>query len=210
MRYKLALFDFDGTLADSAEWFLKRINELAEEFKFRRIEEADFEKMRSYSTEQIMEHMAMPKWRLPLLMRRMRQAAGEDGGAIKLFPGALSMLEALRTAGICVGMVSSNDERNIRRTLGAGAESISYYECGASLFGKAAKLKTVLRRSGFGASEAIYIGDELRDAVAARKVKMDFGAVAWGYANLVALRREGPALEFREMSEIVARLRQAM
>jgi phosphoglycolate phosphatase len=207
MKYKLVLFDFDGTLADSAEWFLKRINKLAEEFKFRRIEEADYEKMRSYSTEQIMAHMAMPKWRLPLLMRRMRQAAAEDGGAIQLFPGALRMLEDLRAAGICVGMVSSNEAGNIRRVLGAEADAIEHYECGASLFGKASKLKTVLRRSGFSASEAIYIGDELRDGVAARKVKMDFGAVAWGYTSIEALRRESPAVEFKEMREIVTRLK---
>jgi phosphoglycolate phosphatase len=206
MRYKLVLFDFDGTLADSAEWFLQRINELADEFKFRRIEEADYEKMRSYSTEQIIEHMAMPRWRLPLLMRRMREAAAEDSGAIKLFPGALRMLTELRRAGICVGIVSSNDEPNIRRVLGGHAEEISFYECGASLFGKASKLKRVLRRSGFTASETIYIGDELRDAVASRKAGIGFGAVAWGYTAVEALRREKPAMEFKEMSEIVGKL----
>ena len=203
MKYKLVLFDFDGTLADSAEWFLRRINELADEFKFRRIEEADYEKMRSYSTEQIIAHMAMPRWRLPLLLRRMRQAAGEDSGAIKLFPGAARMLEELRGAGICVGIVSSNDEANIRRVLGNNAEEIAHYECGASLFGKASKLKRVIRKSGFEPSETIYIGDELRDAVAARKVQMAFGAVAWGYTSLEALRREKPELEFKEMGEIV-------
>jgi phosphoglycolate phosphatase len=206
MKYKLVLFDFDGTLADSAEWFLRRINELADEFKFRRIEAADYEKMRSYSTEQIIEHMAMPKWRLPLLLRRMRQAAAEDGGAIKLFPGAGSMLNGLREAGVCVGIVSSNDEANIRRVLGAEAKDIAYYECGASLFGKASKLKRVLRKSGSMARDSIYVGDELRDAVAARKVGMAFGAVSWGYTDIVALRREEPQMVFREMSQIAEQL----
>ena len=206
MRYKFVLFDFDGTLADSAEWFLRRINELADEFKFRRIEEADYEKMRSYSTEQIIEHMAMPRWRLPLLMRRMRQAAAEDSSAIQLFPGAMLMLRELTAAGICVGIVSSNDEANIRRVLRAQAEEISHYECGASLFGKASKLKRVIRRSGFDALETIYIGDELRDAVASRKAGIAFGAVAWGYTAIEALRREKPEMEFKEMSEIVGKL----
>lgn len=206
MKYRLVLFDFDGTLADSAEWFLKRINELAEEFRFHRIEQADYDKMRGYTTEQIMAHMAMPKWRLPLLMRRMRQSAAADAGAIKLFPGALKMLKDLRAAGVCIGMVSSNDEANIRRHLGEEGESIAHYECGASLFGKASKLKAVLRRTGFNAREAIYIGDELRDAVAARKAKMDFGAVAWGYTSIEALRREKPTLEFKEMADIVRHL----
>lgn len=205
-RYKFVLFDFDGTLADSAEWFLQRINELADEFKFRRIEEEDFEKMRSYSTEQIIEHMAMPRWRLPLLMRRMRQAAAEDCGAIKLFPGAIRMLRDLTAAGLCVGIVSSNDEANIRRVLGGQAEEISFYECGASLFGKASKLKRVMRMAGFTARETIYIGDELRDGVASRKAAVAFGAVAWGYTTIETLRREKPAIEFKEMSEIAGKL----
>jgi phosphoglycolate phosphatase len=206
MRYKLVLFDFDGTLADSSEWFLQRINELADEFKFRRIEEADYEQMRQYTTEQIIEHMAMPRWRLPLLMRRMRQAAAEDDGSIELFPGALRMLREVRAAGICVGIVSSNDEANIRRVFRAHADEIEHYECGASLFGKASKLKRVIRKSGFNARETIYIGDELRDALAARKVKIAFGAVAWGYTSIEALRREKPEREFKEMRDIVRQL----
>jgi phosphoglycolate phosphatase len=205
-RYKLVLFDFDGTLADSAEWFLQRINELAGEFKFRRIEEADYERMRNYSTEQIIEHMAMPRWRLPILLRRMRKAAAEDSGVIKLFPGAMRMLKELRAAGICVGIVSSNDEANIRLVLAAEGKEISFYECGASLFGKASKLKRVLRRSGFQPSETIYIGDELRDAVASRKAEIAFGAVAWGYTSIETLRREKPEMEFKEISEIVRKL----
>ena len=37
--YKLAIFDFDGTLADSFAWFLSVINEVADRYGFRRIEE---------------------------------------------------------------------------------------------------------------------------------------------------------------------------
>ena len=206
MKYQLVLFDFDGTLADSAEWFLRRINELADEFKFQRIEAEDYERMRSSSTEEIIAHMAMPKWRLPMLLRRMRQAAALDNGAIKLFPGAVRMLADLSKAGVGIGIVSSNDEANIRRVLGAHAKEIAHYECGASLFGKASKLKRVLRKSGFTANQAIYVGDELRDAVAARKAGMAFGAVSWGYTNIAALRREQPDMVFCEMREIEEQL----
>jgi phosphoglycolate phosphatase len=203
MRFKLALFDFDGTLADSALWFLKEINGMAEELKLRRIEEADFEKLRGYSSKQVMEYLRLPKWKLPMLMKRMRNAAARDNSEIKLFPGVGSMLAELQERGVRLGIVSSNAEANISRILGAeNSGRIEHFACGASLFGKASKLRGVLRRAGVSPSEAIYIGDEIRDAVACREVGLTFGAVAWGYTTMEALRREAPTLEFHAVKDI--------
>ena len=203
MKYKLALFDFDGTLADSARWFLKQMNLLADEFKLRRIEEADFERLRGYSSREIMRHMRMPMWKLPAMMRRMRQAAAKHNGEIQLFLGVDSMLTNLEKRGICLGIVSSNSEANIRAILGpTNAARFQHFSCGASLFGKAVKLRAVLRRTGFSSKEAIYIGDEIRDAESARELGMAFGAVEWGFANAEALRKEKPALIFQQLDDI--------
>src|SRR5687768_5032104 len=128
MRFKLALFDFDGTLADSALWFLNEINQIAEELKLRRIEESDFEKLRGYSTEQVMKFLRLPRWKLPILLNRMRKAAARDDSDIKLFPGIESMLAHLQKRDITLGVVSSNAEGNIRRILGSeSAGRIVYF-----------------------------------------------------------------------------------
>lgn len=207
MKYKLALFDFDGTLADSAYWFYQRFNELADEFKFRRIEEAEFEKLRGYSSQQVIKHLAVPMWRLPFIMSRLRRAAARDHSAIRLFPGVEEMLSSLENRGLRLGIVSSNAEPNIRRILGPeNAARFQHFACGASLFGKAIKLRAVLRKSGCPPNEVIYIGDEIRDATAARELGIDFGAVAWGYTTKEALRAEHPALEFSSLSDLVDRL----
>lgn len=208
MKYKLALFDFDGTLADSARWFLKQMNLLADEFKYRRIEETDFEKLRGYSSRQIMRHMRMPMWKLPAMMNRMRQAAAKHDGEIQLFPGVDAMLADLEKSGVCLGIVSSNAEANIRAILGStNVARIQHFSCGASLFGKAVKLRGVVRRSGFSSREAIYIGDEIRDAESAREVRMAFGAVEWGFAALEALQKEKPDLVFQKLADIPKLLR---
>ena len=206
MRYKLALFDFDGTLADSAEWFMLRLNELAAEFNLRQIRPEDQEMLRGYSSEQIMKYLGLPKWRLPQWVKRMREAAGNDNGAIKLFAGVPAMFAGLAERGVQVGIVSSNSEENIRRILGREAERVRYFSCGASLFGKAAKLRRVVRLSKRAANEAIYIGDEIRDAIAARAAGMAFGAVSWGFASAEALRAQSPDVEFATMREIVEKV----
>jgi len=49
MKYKLAIFDFDGTLADSFPFFLTTVNELAGIHKFKRIDSAELDTLRRYS-----------------------------------------------------------------------------------------------------------------------------------------------------------------
>ena len=93
---------------------------------------------------------------------------------------------------------------NIRSTLGAdNAALIQHYACGAALFGKPRKLRQVLRHLRVPPEQAIYIGDELRDADAARAAGIDFAAVAWGYAAPEALRAQQPTRFFASIGEVV-------
>jgi phosphoglycolate phosphatase-like HAD superfamily hydrolase len=47
VTYKLAIFDFDGTLADTLPWFLRTVNRMAETHGFNRIEAGDIETLRT-------------------------------------------------------------------------------------------------------------------------------------------------------------------
>ena len=46
LKYRLAIFDSDGTLADTLPWMRSIFNELAEEHGFRRLAPDDFQRMR--------------------------------------------------------------------------------------------------------------------------------------------------------------------
>jgi phosphoglycolate phosphatase len=123
------------------------------------------------------------------------------------FEGVDRMLGRLSDAGRALAVVTSNSEENVRRVLGAeSAARIDYYECGASVFGKRARLRKALERSGVAAHEAIAIGDEIRDLEAARRAGIAFGAVAWGYTKLEALVAHAPAEVFATVDEIAGRL----
>jgi phosphoglycolate phosphatase len=106
-----------------------------------------------------------------------------------------------------LGVVSSNSREIVEAILGSTtAPLIKHWACGASMFGKASKLRTVLRASKVRAQEAIYIGDEVRDAEAAHKVGMAYGAVAWGVHNLETLRAHNAAEFFNEPKEIAEKI----
>ena len=204
-RYKLAIFDLDGTLSDSLPWFRRVVNSLADKHRFRRIEDGDVEMLRGKSSREIIAWLEVPFWRMPLIAADMRRLKSQNVDDIPLFDGVGPMLQELSQAGVIMAMVSSDSESNVRRALGDNAALMSQFACGASMFGKAAKFRAVLKRTDIAAADAIAIGDEVRDGEAARQAGIDFGAVSWGYARPEALRRLSPALVFDSVA-VISRL----
>lgn len=206
MPYSLAIFDLDGTLADSFPWFLRNVNGVADRFGFRRMADDEVDELRHAGSREIIRRLEVPVWKLPGIARHMRRMKACHIDGIPLFPGVEPMLRSLRDGGLTLALVSSDHETNARRQLGEAAALFSHFDCGASLFGKAAKFRRVVKRAGFAAAQAISIGDEVRDIEAARAAGISCAAVMWGYAAPNALRALGPELVFERMEDIAARL----
>jgi phosphoglycolate phosphatase len=206
-RFHLAIFDLDGTLADSFPWFIQVMNNAAREYGFRAVDQDEIQALRRAGSREILTRLQVPLWKLPLIARRMRALKAEGLHTIELFDGAAEMLQTLAARGITLALVSSDNEANVRRQLGKdSADLFSFFACGASLFGKAKKFRSVLRRSRVAPELAIAIGDEVRDAEAARAAGIAFGAVEWGYAHPEALLKTEPDLVFSAMRDITTSL----
>ena len=65
----LAIFDFDGTIADSAAWFGSALNELARHNGFREVSDEQREMLRGLSTREIFAYLGIPPGKLPLVVR---------------------------------------------------------------------------------------------------------------------------------------------
>lgn len=189
----LAIFDFDGTIADSGAWFAGALNEVARLNGFREVSDDQREELRGLSTKEIFAYLGIPSWKLPLVVRQLRAAAARDAGQIRAFPWVPDVLAALRTRGITVAIVSSNTKANILRVLGTEvAAMIDQFGTGASLFGKTAKIEAVIKRCGSTPALTTSIGDEVRDIEAARALGVNTLAVTWGYATASALEAAQP------------------
>ncbi|MBB4367474.1 phosphoglycolate phosphatase [Bradyrhizobium sp. cir1] len=206
MAYSLAIFDLDGTLADSFPWFLRTINDVADHFGFRRVRDEDVEGLRHASSREILSHLEVPLWKLPAIARHARRLKAEAVSEIPLFAGVETMLQTMAENGVQLALVTSDSEANAREKLGDAAALFSHYACSASLFGKSAKFRRVVRRAGVEPNRVIAIGDEVRDIEAARAVGIACGAVCWGYAAPAALRALGPDHVFERMDEIASTL----
>jgi phosphoglycolate phosphatase len=205
-RYKLVIFDFDGTLSDSGEWFLSIIDDLSDRFRFRRVDRAEVEVLRRRPTREVIAHLRIAGWKLPLIARYVRARFRDNASDIRTFDGVRAMLATLSDAGVRMMLCSSNGEDNVRAVLGADAARFEAFFCGSGLFGKVAKLRRAVKASGLAPADILAIGDETRDIDAARAVGLGCGAVLWGYANPDILTAMKPDVTFAAPAEIVAYL----
>jgi phosphoglycolate phosphatase len=202
-KYKLAIFDFDGTLADTFPFFIRVFNQLAEQHGFKGIDPELAPTFRHYTPRQMMELVGMPAWKLPFVAKSFISLMKQSAASISLFEHTDEMLLDLASKGVTIAIVSSNSYDNISQILGpANTKLISQFECGMSIFGKPTRIQKVIKKTGIPYSEVIYIGDQVPDLEAARKEKIAFGAVAWGYGTIESLREHSPEEEFDNVSDI--------
>lgn len=202
--YRLVAFDFDGTLADSFPWFARVINDVADRYRFRRIAPEETETLRGLDAAGIVRHLGIAPWKLPFISRHMHALAARDIAEIALFPGIPAMLADLHAAGMPLAILSSNTRANVAAVLGPEARYVRDFACGVSLFGKAKRLRALVRGAGLAPGAVLYVGDEIRDHDAARAAGCDFAAVAWGYTRIEALRANGPTLVLTRPDAVVA------
>ncbi|MFT3830828.1 MAG: HAD hydrolase-like protein [Opitutaceae bacterium] len=188
MPLRAAIFDFDGTLADSLGLALAVCNEVAPRFGLRQISTAEVERCRTLPSEQMLRELGVPLWQLPQLIQAVRAGMARRMGEVRIFPGIGETLAALRGAGVCCGVLTSNSEENVRTVFAAaGVPLPGLLSCGVSLFGKGTRLRRLLRSAEIGAAEACLVGDEQRDVAAARETGARAVAVRWGYGDPAAL-----------------------
>jgi phosphoglycolate phosphatase len=205
-RYRLVIFDFDGTLADSLPWFRTSFQETITRFGLTPATPDELESMRGLSARQIMARLNVSMWQLPAIASDMRKRKLAAASEISLFNGIPAMLSDLQRLGIQTAIVSSDSEASIRKVLGPATALIAGFDCGAAMFGKHWKFRRVARRLGVKPAETICIGDEIRDIEAANAAEMDSGAVAWGFALPSALQAAGPTHMFNSIEEMTERL----
>ncbi len=207
MDYRLVIFDSDGTLADTLPWMRGVFNELAEAHCFRKLTPEEFEECRDVHGRDLLRLLGIPPWKVPSLLVAMRRRMAAYDGPLRLYPGMGAALKSLADAGTKFAVVSSNSRANVARVIGPELLPLFLHlDCGAALFGKAAKLRAMVRRADVSIAETIYLGDEVRDAEAARGAGVDFGAVAWGQHRIETLAAERPALLFHSVDELVPKL----
>lgn len=202
-NYDLAVFDLDGTLADSLPFFFSVQNQLAERHGFRAIATDEVALVRHWTPQQLMRHVGLSKWKLPFVARSFMELMQESAASIKPFDDVEEVLRDLHERGVLLAMVTSNSTENARKVLGAGTFGrFAYVDGGASMFGKKPRIRRALKACAVPAARTIYVGDQSVDGEAADKAGVAFGAVSWGYGSPESLMACRPVEVFATVSEM--------
>ena len=194
MIYRTLVFDFDGTIADTLGETRRILNQIGPDYGIRHIEEHELERLRHMSLKQLVDHLEIPKRKLPALLSRGTGLMRGNITRLKLIDGMPEVLLELRKHVQRFGVLTSNATANVDlflRTHGL-REQFDFISSTSKLTGKSKHLKAILKTFSLRAEELLYIGDELRDVKASQKAGIPIAAVTWGFNSRESLAAEAP------------------
>jgi phosphoglycolate phosphatase len=202
MKYKCVLWDFDGTLADTFEVAWRTYNALALKHGWKPIEDAHA--LRGLTARAFLKRQNISLMQLPGLAKHFLRAERKHMDSVKVFAGLPDVLQRLKEQGRRLGVLSSNSTENIRTCLRANGllEVFDFVIGYPRLFGKARAIRRLLKREGGQREEWLYVGDEVRDVLAAKKAGLDVAAVTWGFQTADLLKRYRPKYLIAEPEQI--------
>jgi phosphoglycolate phosphatase len=205
LRYGTLIFDFDGTIADTLSAIIRLVNEHADEYHIRPLEDGDVDELRGMSNIDIIKKYKVPLVKVPSLVLRAQKELNQRIGEMTLFPGMKDLILGLKGMGVRLGILTSNSRENVQKFLRSQALDVfDFIHAEQNFFGKNWALLHLLRKHGLKKDEVLYVGDEVRDIEACQKVGVPVIAVSWGFHRRKLLADKDPTYLVDEPSDIMA------
>jgi phosphoglycolate phosphatase-like HAD superfamily hydrolase len=193
MSDKIFIFDFDGTIADTHHYIIKIANQLAPQYGFKKIPWEDVEMLRDKTAKEMIAHLSVPLLKIPAILAHAKRIFHDGIDQIGLIEGLHDALHTIAGKSVTMGIVSSNNRKNIERFLkNHDLEIFDFLQSTTKIWSKNHTIAKLIKSHGFNKSDVIYIGDETRDISAARKSGIRCIAVTWGYNSRRALEADKP------------------
>ncbi|OXS80003.1 hypothetical protein B1B05_00505 [Domibacillus enclensis] len=179
---KCVIFDFDGTISDSIQIFIKAYNLLAEKEGYNQVALEDLEDLKKMSIPERCRHLNFPMRSIPFAAPKLYRFVRESKADLPLFPGIKQMLDELNSRGIQVAIISSNASDIIEHCLKSnGVDYVHDILSSKYIFSKDKMIKKLLKQYNYGPSDVFYVGDEQRDIDACNKTGLRAVWASWGY-----------------------------
>ncbi len=203
MKKHILIFDFDGTIADTHRFLLEIYNRLCADFHYRAVDQEEIARFKNMTPREIIAELKIPLLKIPVILNRVRKEYVKGISRVRPVDGVKEALFALKGPSVLLGILSSNERGNIRAFLENHRMGLfDLVHTTKNILSKHIALARVIRTNGWSKNEIIYVGDEIRDITAARKLGIRIAAVTWGYNSAQALRKHNPDFLFDRPEEL--------
>jgi len=193
VQKSVVIFDFDGTIANTLDSIIDIMNNLSDEFGFRKIHDEDVEYLRGKRPREILKHLGISLFKLPFVIRKTRREINSHIALLSPSIDLLPTLKLLKENGCQVGIVTTNIEENVKKFLHANnLDLFDFFYTAKKVFGKDRTISKIIKDMKLEKSKVYFVGDEVRDIEAGKKVGIKTIAVSWGYNTKDALDKEHP------------------
>ncbi|MBU1122329.1 MAG: HAD-IA family hydrolase [Candidatus Omnitrophota bacterium] len=204
MPNKIIIFDFDGTIADTFSHLLKIGNRLADEFDFKKIQRNEITSLQKKKPIDIIKHLNVPILKIPVILRHLKRELHKEIATVELIPGLKEVLPQLKKKGHILGILSSNSSENVATFLrNHNLDFFDFVTTTSKLWSKNIQLKKIIKSHKLNRNNVIYVGDEKRDIIAAKKAKIKVAAVTWGYNSAKVLAEYHPDYLIKNPQELL-------
>ncbi len=205
---KTVIFDFDGTIADSRQMIMETANIILKDMGRDELTHADVQKAREMTIPQLLKYFKIPTHLIPRIAIRARKMISERIDQVPPIKGINDVIIELKKQGYELGILSSNTKSNINTFLKNNKldEYFEFVDAGAGIVSKKSRLKQTLRRHKIEAKSCAYVGDEIKDVVAAKTNLVKSIAVDWGLNTAETLSKYGPGAIVTNPSQILESL----
>ncbi|MDM5334260.1 HAD hydrolase-like protein [Ureibacillus composti] len=201
---KYIIFDFDGTLANSSDVFIKAWNVFSNTYQYDPITYEDVLATKHLTLHQRAKQFNFPMHKLPIIIPKVYKYFNDHIQEVKLFDGIKEMLESLEREGYKIAILSSNAKENIELLLQSEQiNAVGEVLTSSRIFAKDVVLKKFMKQQKLTPDQIVYVGDELRDILACNKVKIPFMWVSWGIDGFEIIEKENPKYVVHTPSEII-------
>jgi phosphoglycolate phosphatase len=195
------IFDFDGTICDSAKSVVDIINNYFAKGNYKPISLQELEKTGAISLISTRQISAV---QLSLLQAYVKTESAKLISNLNCFTHIQEVLQQLSLNHI-LGLITSNSEENISTFLKKKHldKLFVFVNTDSDLFGKNQKIRKVMSKYNFKPEKTYYIGDETRDIEAAKKAGVKSVAVTWGYESKELLSQSHPDIIISKPEELL-------
>lgn len=191
---RVAIFDFDGTIADSAPLIVNVYNKMAEKRGWRVIGKDDMPSLRSGGFRDAITWAGIKLWQLPRLIMDGRKLFKLETETVKLFKGMPELIAALKKDGYKIYILSRNKREVVIPVLEKYnvSRNVSVLKSTSFFGGKHKTIRALVSKEKYDRKNVWMIGDETRDIEAAHKAKVKSIGVTWGLQDAAVLKLYNP------------------